>query len=41
MAGGSEDLNLVDMGLTEVPDDIGVRAGAVVKTLNLSENALR
>lgn len=35
------DLNLLDLGLTEVPEDIAQRSGNVVTTLNMTENALR
>ncbi len=39
--GSTTDLNLLDMGLAEVPEDIAMRCGPVVTTLNLTENALR
>jgi hypothetical protein len=35
------DLNLLDLGLTEVPEDIAQRSGNVVTSLNMTENALR
>jgi hypothetical protein len=35
------EVNLLDMGLTEVPADVAARAGPVATSLNLTENALR